>query len=422
MGERRPYSVSEVLGLAKSALESISVRVVGEVSELTDRSGYKAVYFTLCDGDAVLPCLMWRDRYEASGVRLSLGTQVEAEGQMTVYAAKGRMQFQVRSLALAGEGVLRMQVAELARRLESEGLMADERKRALPELPEVIGVVTSPRGKAVHDVLRTLARRYPVARLAVAGVAVEGRDAAESIVAGIEAVASSGAEVLILCRGGGSYEDLMPFNDERVARAVAACPVPVVCGIGHEPDTTIADMVADVRASTPTAAAEAVAPDSGDIARHLSSAGKRLLASASSRVGGASHRLEALASRPVLRDPHAIVGIRAQRLDLAADALDRALPGRLAMASREVAELARRVESAGARRYEIEVGRVDRMSSRLADLSPLGILGRGYSICYGEGGRAVRNADVLSSGDAVSVKFAAGRAACTVDEVFEEGS
>jgi len=177
------------------------------------------------------------------------------------------LQFVVRQLEPAGEGRLRMQVAELARRLEAEGLMSPERKRRIPSHPSRIAVVTSPRGKAVHDVLRTLRRRYPLAEVLVAGVAVEGDGAPSEIVEGLRVAAAAQPDVVLLVRGGGSYEDLMPFNAESVARAVVASPVPVVTGIGHEPDTSIADMVADLRASTPTAAAESVAPSVEELER-----------------------------------------------------------------------------------------------------------------------------------------------------------
>jgi exodeoxyribonuclease VII large subunit len=175
--ETRALTVSEAVHLAKRALEGLALRVVGEVSEATDRPGYKAVYFTVSDGSSVLPCLVWRDAYEASGVPLRSGMLVELTGVFTVYAPKGRLQFQVRTLAAAGEGLLRIQVAALARKLETEGLMRADRKRPLPEYPVRIALVTSPRGKAVHDVIRTLHRRYPVAELLIAGIAVEGTDA-----------------------------------------------------------------------------------------------------------------------------------------------------------------------------------------------------------------------------------------------------
>ena len=244
-------SVSAAMGLAKNALEEVVVRLVGEVSEVNDKPGYKAVYFTVKDEKASLPCMMWMNRYQASGVALSVGALVELTGRFSLYAAKGRMNFDVFSVSLAGEGQLRLQVANLARELEAMGLMDPARKRPLPAYPEAIGLVTSPRGAAVHDVLRTLRRRYPLARILFAGVPVEGPGAADGLVDGLAKVVFAGAEVVLLVRGGGSFEDLMPFNDRRLARTIAACPVPVVTGIGHEPDTSIADMVADVRASTP---------------------------------------------------------------------------------------------------------------------------------------------------------------------------
>ena len=432
------------MSLAKRALEGMSLRVLGEVSEATDKAGYKAVYFTVCDGPSVMSCLIWRDAYEASGVPLRVGMQVEVTGTLTVYAPKGRMQFQVRRLAAAGEGVLRMQVAALSRKLESEGLMRAERKRDLPPFPARIGLVTSPRGKAVHDVLRTLRRRYPVAEVLLAGVAVEGADASENIVGAIEALGSAqGVDVVIVARGGGSYEDLMPFNDERVARAIAGCPVPVVTGIGHEPDTTIADMVADLRASTPTAAAESVVPATDEVAARLASLGRSLGRALLHARQGTAHRLAMLASSRALTDPRSLLAQPSQRLDLAADSLARALPARLGLdharlgaATAALASLAPRLvvrdsgrldlASAGLRRgglllLERSRGAVSTLAARLEDLSPLGILGRGYAVCYAEDGRSVvRSAQEIHPGEHVRIRMHDGSAACTVESVDME--
>ena len=259
------------MALAKRSLESVTVRMLGEVSEVSIKAGYKAAYFTVKDSSASLPCMMWNNRYRASGMQLVVGQLVQMTGRFTLYAAKGRMNFDVFSIALAGEGDLRLRVANIARKLQAEGLTDPARKRQLPALPERIGLVTSPRSAAVHDVLRTLRRRFPVARVLVAGVPVEGATAAAGIVEGLRCVVSSGAQVVLVVRGGGSFEDLMPFNDEALARSIAACPVPVVTGIGHEVDTTIADMVSDLRASTPTAAAEAVSPSQESLDAFFSS-------------------------------------------------------------------------------------------------------------------------------------------------------
>jgi exodeoxyribonuclease VII large subunit len=414
--------VSEVLAQAKSSLEGIRATVVGEVSGLADKPGYKAAYFSLCDESGVLPCLMWRREYEASGVALVEGTLVEVEGFLTLYAAKGRMQFQVRRLALAGEGVLRMQVAALVERLAAEGFLADERKRPLPTMPERVGLVTSPRGKAVHDVIRTLRRRFPLAELMIAGVKVEGRGAADAIKEGLRAVEDADVDVALLVRGGGSYEDLMPFNDETLARAIAASPIPVVTGIGHEPDTTIADMVADVRASTPTAAAETVAPDVAELEARLRHASGGLGRALSAALMRASHRLERVGARPVFCDAYALLARDSQRVDQAADALARALPGRLERDALRLRAADGSLRVAGERTLERARSRQETLGGRLGDLSPLAILERGYAICTSDSGEVVRAADQLSVGQPVGVRFAAGRAACRVEglEMEEE--
>ncbi len=419
----RALSVSEALGLARKALEGVRLVVVGEVSEVSDKPSYKAVYFSLADEGAVMPCLMWRDAYSESGVSLRCGSLVEAEGVFTVYAAKGRMQFQVRRLALAGEGVLRMQVAALARRLQAEGLTSSDRKRRLPAFPTRIGLVTSPRGKAVHDVIRTLGRRYPVAELLIAGVLVEGDGAAEAIVKGLRVVTEAGADVVILGRGGGSYEDLMPFNSEAVARAVASCPIPVVTGIGHEPDTTIADMVSDLTASTPTAAAEAATPASADLMRRLEHISTRLARGLAYRVQALEHRVALLSGRPLFCDARRILGAWEQTLDGLSGSLERALPRRLDVASDRLRSADERLVSVGGRLVSAAGASVALLEARLGDLSPLGILRRGYSVCYAEDGETViRSAGQVSLAEIVRVRLADGALGCRVETKEEEAA
>ena len=416
MADTRALTVSEAMGLAKRALEGVRVTVLGEVSELSDKPGYKAVYFTVADGGACMPCLMWRDVYGRSGVTLKLGDLVQISGAFSAYAPKGRMQFQVTTLQPAGEGVLRLRVAALARALEAEGLMRAEGKRALPAHPSRIGVVTSPRGKAVHDIVRTLRRRYPVAELLFAGVAVEGPDAPEEIAHGVRVAAEAGAEVLVLGRGGGSYEDLMPFNTEVVARAIAACPVPVVTGIGHEPDTTIADMVADVRASTPTAAAEAVAPSLEEIDRSLTHLSRRLGRGLERRLTQVLHRVNLIARHAFFRDPAALLAGQAQSLDAAADALAAALPARLSRDAERLARAEERLVAAGGRSLERWNERVALTAARLHDLSPLAILGRGYAVCYrADGASVVRSSAEVCGGERVKVRLATGSIGCIVE-------
>lgn len=439
----RALGVSDAMALAKGALEGVRIRVVGEVSGTTSKPGYKAVYFSLKDECSLMPCLMWRDAYDASGVTLLDGQLVEVGGFFTAYAAKGRLQFQVRSITVAGEGALRLQVAELARRLEAEGLMDPARKRGLPTFPRRIGLVTSPRGKAVHDVIRTLARRFPAAELVIAGVAVEGEGAVAEIVRGLAAIgAEPDVNVVILARGGGSYEDLMPFSAEAVARAVVACPVPVVTGIGHEPDTSIADMVADLRASTPTAAAEAVAPDSEEVGRRTAALGRMLHSAMCGRTSTLRHRVGLLAARPVLCDPAALLGPAMQTLDVLSASLGRVLPGRLArqreavgrsresllrlgarFGERERVALVRgreRAVAAGRSLVAERSGAVAGVAARLDDLSPLAILARGYAVCYEEDGTLVRVHEQVSRGDRMRVRVARGRIDCVVEETGSE--
>lgn len=436
-------SVSDAMALAKSALETLSLRVVGEVSEATIKPGYRAVYFSLKDGAAVMPCLMWRSEYERSGVTLEDGKLVEVSGTFTAYIPKGRMQFQVRSIVVAGEGMLRLEVARRLKLLQEQGLLSDARKRPLPRYPERIGVVTSPRGKAIHDIIRTLRRRYPVAEVVVAGVQVEGEGAVEDIVRGLEALAEEqGIDVIIVGRGGGSYEDLMPFNSEEVARAIAASPVPVVTGIGHEPDVSIADMVADARASTPTAAAEAAAPDVAEVRRVLDAHGKTLARALAHAIAVWSHRLDLIARRPLFASADELLGTWYQKLDLLAAALERELPAQLARCGEAVMRGREALWRAGERltppfeaslehmrERTIASGRalvedasisLERAGDRLGDLSPVAILQRGYAVCYAQDGSVLHSAADVMPGDPVDVRLAEGSLGCRVESVRME--
>ncbi len=415
MDQERSFTVTEAMNLARRSLEAVRLRVVGEVSEFNDKPGYKAAYFTVCDGGASMPCLMWRDNYEASGVVLRCGMLVELSGAFSAYVPKGRLQFQVRQLRQAGEGDLRLKVAELARRLELEGLMRPERKRALPRYPRRIAVVTSPRGKAIHDVIRTLRRRYPIAELLVAGVAVEGDNAPSAIVEGLRAAAAVSPDVILLVRGGGSYEDLMPFNSEEVARAVAAMPVPVVTGVGHEPDTCIADMVADLRASTPTAAAEAVAPSIDELGNVLDRERRLLGRALAHTVQDAAHRVLRLAERPVLCDPSAVLGPAAQALDSAALALAGALPRRIQQEQERLERAREALMRVGKGVLVPAESAMGMSAARLHDLSPLAILSRGYAVCFAADGRTiVKTTQQVAPGDDVGVRVSGGLIDCRV--------
>jgi exodeoxyribonuclease VII large subunit len=273
----------------------------------------------------------------------------------------------------------------------------------------------------VHDVVRTLRRRYPWAELLVAGVAVEGSDAVASIVRGLDAVYGAGVDVVILARGGGSYEDLMPFNSEQVARAIVRSPVPLVSGIGHEPDTTIADMVADLRASTPTAAAEAVSCASSELASNVHQLSRRLVRGLVHAAQVSAHRLSRVADRRVFRDSDALLGQFALRLDGAATSLAVALPGRLERDSDRIGRMREALLRDGPRIVGPGEERLALARARLEDLSPMAVLNRGYAVCYdAEGKRVLRSPAGVAAGDRVRVRLEHGGLGCTVDSVESE--
>lgn len=323
------YTVSQAGDLLRGKLEGIRIKVVGEVSEVSDRASYKAVYFTIKDDHAVLSCMMWKSQYQAQNIKLQLGMLVELSGCFTYYAPRGNMNFKVSAISLAGEGVLRMRIANLAKQLQAEGLMDPARKRPLPPYPETVGLVTSGSGATVHDALRTLRRRWPLARVLVSCVTVEGRNAPANMIAGMRCAADAGAELIMLLRGGGSFEELLPFNDEQLARAIASMPVPVVTGIGHEPDNSIADMVSDLRVSTPTQVADYVSPVASDVRKNLGVAAEKMRAAFRSRTAADRMRLQRYALSPVFSDPMRLIEDDAQMLDdlgaRLADAIPRSL-------------------------------------------------------------------------------------------------
>ncbi len=429
-GEKEALSVSAAITIAKSLLQQHAFRITGEVSELSDKPGYKAVYFTIKDNDATLSCLMWKNRYAQAGVPLRIGAKVVVTGKFTIFAPKGRMNFEVSSLSLAGDGDLRAQVAALAEKLRQEGLMDTARKRPLVIYPQRIGLVTSPRGAAVHDVLRTLRRRFPAAKILLAGVPVEGKQASLNMIEALHTVVAAGAEEVLVVRGGGSFEDLMPFNDEALARAIAQCPVPVITGIGHEPDTSIADMVADYRASTPTAAAEAVSPHQRDVALLLNEDARRMKSVMMARLNRSDEYLNQIAARPVFRDPLLLFATDFQMLDVLQMSLDRSLGRYLPVQIQNLNQLSHALnqaelallhhyrdslvslqtvlEKVGAKSLEPRVSEVALMAARLHDLSPLKTLARGWSIAHNEDGVVVQSITQVKPGDRLSVRVKDG--------------
>ncbi len=406
---RDALSVSAAIRLVKEELDTLPLCIEGEVSQVSNKPGYKAVYFTIKDKSAALPCMMWVNRYSQANVELKVGALVRVTGKLSIYAAKGTMNFEVSSLKLAGEGDIRLKIAQLAEKLTKEGLTDVRRKRAIPALPEKIGLVTSPRGAAVHDVLRTLRRRYPFAQVLLAGVPVEGADAPRYLVTGIKTVVDAGAELVLVVRGGGSFEDLMPFNDERLARTIAACPVPVVTGIGHEPDTTIADLVADLRCSTPTAAAEAVSPEDGYLENTLTQSAAKMKSCVERKLHLETLRLDGQVRRSLFRDSQALLS-RLRKLSTTLVAADK----------QRVADTSQRVSKAVAANLDRFGARLSLAAAQVNSLSPLAVLGRGYSIVFNGEGGVVHNAGAVHVGDDVHVRLGKGSLSCKVNAIDAE--
>lgn len=457
-------SVVQAMTIAKRGLEQIRLTVMGEISEVSAKRNYAAVYFTLRDEDAVMPCIMWRNVYDACGMELEIGDLIQVTGRFSCYPAKGNLQFSVDRVAQVGEGDLRLKVARVAKKLSREGLMDDSRKRRVPALPRRIGVVTSPNGKAIRDVMRTLRRRYPMGELMVYGVQVEGAQAPQNMIKALEVAQRSdpAPEVILLVRGGGSYEALMPYNDEDLARAIAACSIPIVSGIGHEPDNSIADMVADVRCSTPTAAAESIAPSTQELMGKVNNARRALENAYDMRIKALYHRLGRVIDRPIWQDQNAVLGTYAQAIDIAQERLARALPGAFqdndaqlrlleeklvralpmnllargrelsdsrkaldaalksstAACSSKVSELQGDLQHAGSVILQGPGRELALSAAKLDALSPLKTLSRGYSITYAPDGTSiVKGVADAHAGDRISVRVQDGSLDCTVDAV-----
>jgi len=361
--------------------------IAGEVANFK-RAASGHCYFTLKDEAAQLRCVMWRGDAVRLPMDLDEGMRVRAFGQLTVYEARGEYQLSVRKVeGEEGEGLWKLAFERLRQKLDQEGLLRPERKRPLPRFPRSVGVVTSLSGAALHDILTVLRRRAPWLRVVVRGTRVQGEGAAKEIAEALRVLANRGeVEVVIVGRGGGSLEDLWAFNEEPVARAVADCPVPVVSAVGHEVDITIADLVADLRAPTPSAAAEAVAPDLEEILRYLEGAGNRLSRGLRRTVQGPRRVLADHRGR-LLRAGKNVVPPRRRQLEDVRSDLVRGLGSFLKD-----------------RRF-----RLVRLGEKMNALSPLLTLRRGYAVPLDPDGRVLRTTRDFSPGDLFELRVLDGR-------------
>ena len=387
------YTVSAVAEYLKASLESdprlADLMVVGEVSGYRNpSSGHH--YFALRDEQSVLRCVMFRGG--RGGQFLSDGSQVICHGRISIYTARGDLQYYVDQVEPDGVGALQKAFEEMRKRLESEGLFESGRKRQLPAMPARIAVITSPTGAVIQDILNVLTRRYPLAEVILIPTAVQGEKAAPEIVRAFQALnALDDIDVAIVARGGGSLEDLWSFNEETVARAIFASNVPVISAIGHETDTTIADLVADVCAPTPSAAAEIVAPATADLAGEVAGYAARIDEIVGRRVADSRSHFELAVDRMNLRVP------------------DTALP------RQRIDDLLVRARLAGQRLVESSKLRLAAVEASLSALGPKKILGRGYTITRLADGKAATSALQFETGDRMAVTFADGSVDATVD-------
>lgn len=391
---RTIYTVSRLNQEARDLLEDVFplLWVQGEVSNLS-RPGSGHVYFSLKDPGAQIRCALFLNRAALFRNHLRNGQQLLVRGRISLYEPRGDFQLIVEYVEDAGAGALRLAFEQLRLRLEQEGLFAPERKQALPHFPNRIGVITSPSGAALRDVLTTLRRRYPSLPVLIYPVPVQGDGAAERIAAAIRLASQRrDCDVLLLVRGGGSLEDLDAFNQEIVARAIHACTIPLVAGIGHETDVTIADFAADLRAATPTAAAELASPDRLEWLRKVQLLNDRLERALRRELLDRRQRLDDLALRLVRQQPQRRLQDRAQRLD----------------------ELSQRLQQAVRNRLRDAASQLNHWSSQLHTLSPLGTLQRGYAILRRTDGTILRRADQTQPGDTVTALLSQGRLSCTV--------
>jgi exodeoxyribonuclease VII large subunit len=395
----RVLTVSQLSALLKGVVEESfpSVWVAGEISNYSQpQSGH--CYFTLKDDGAQLRAVLWRNTAMRLKLQLHDGLDVVCRGRLDLYPPRGSYQLVVDELQPKGMGALELALRQRREKLAKEGLFDPARKRPLPSFPRRIGVVTSPTGAAIRDFLQVLKRRWRGVEVMVFPARVQGDCAADEVVAGIQAAnrVAPAIDVLVITRGGGSLEDLWCFNEEAVVRAIAASRVPTISAIGHEIDVTLADLAADVRALTPSEAAERVVPSSEEVFDLVLGLNLRLGTAMSTRVLQLRHRVDALASRPALMRPLEGVHLRGRRLD----------------------ELSLRLHGAARALVRERQAAMATLAGKLETLSPLGVLGRGYSLTYtADDKRLVTSAGKLRPGERIVTRFQQGTAVSVVESV-----
>ncbi len=438
--QRRIYAVSDVTVAIRDLLEDrfVEIWIEGEVSNCKVwNNGH--LYFTLKDDRSQLKGFMFRSALRYLRFKPTDGTHVVARGKITVYEPRGEYQLECAHLEPKGLGALQLAFEQLKQRLQKEGLFDAARKRPLPALPRKIGIVTSLEGAAIRDIIKVLGRRYANAHLVICAARVQGADAAPDLARALRQIARVPAvDVVIVGRGGGSMEDLWAFNEEVVARAIARVPVPVISAVGHETDYTIADFVADVRAPTPSAAAEIVVAAKEEFCGRIDRFHDRLRAAARTRVQALSRRVHVVDSRPAFAGFPGRLAMRGRHAAELSHALARVLRERVSARGRALQQLERqlqtfdagrrlaslrtrlvavdgRLHGAAARGRDRAAAHLGTVVGRLESLSPLAVLGRGYAVAWdAEKTHALRDAAAVRPGDDVTVTLSRGELQCTV--------
>jgi exodeoxyribonuclease VII large subunit len=386
----RVLSVSGMTQYLRALLESDEILrdvwVEGEISTLSKPSSGH-IYFNLKDNAATLKCVIWRQNAMRLQAALETGMAIEAHGSVSVYDAGGQYQLYVDAVRMAGEGYLFQEFMRLKALLEAEGLFDTERKREIPEIPKKIGIVTSPTGAALQDILNTITGRFPLVEVVLAPTVVQGGEAPPKIVQAIRQLNQLlDVDVILLARGGGSMEDLWAFNDERVVRAIAESRIPIVTGIGHETDTTLADYAADLRAPTPTGAAVAVTPDKSDLLTDLANLDYQLEGEIESIIQHKRQLLQAEQSRLNFLSPLNRIRNDQQRLD----------------------EISMRINRNIAHQLKLSKSNLGGLVARLNSLNPMQVLQRGYAIVSDQTGKIVSSVSDVKSGEKINVRLVDG--------------
>ena len=374
------------------------IYISGEISNFTHHYQSGHMYMSLKDENAVVKAVMFRGHASKLVFKPENGMKVIVRARVSLYEAGGTFQIYIEEMQPDGVGALQIAFEQLKKKLEAEGLFDDSRKKALPPYPMRVGVITSPTGAAVRDIFNVLGRRFPLARVVFCPVLVQGEGAAASVASAIERFSTMGAaDVLIVGRGGGSIEDLWAFNVEEVARAVAASVIPIISAVGHETDFTICDFVADLRAPTPSAAAELAVPDALRLTAAVDTLHGRLINGCRARIEACARDLELLKNRRCLSAPQYYTEEQAMRLDM----------------------LTRRFASAAKQMHGEADRRLAAAASKLDALSPLAVLGRGYAIGYDADGQVLDSITRTRVGDVVSLRVTDGTVRCSVNSIEE---